>query len=375
MSIPTTPPTYDDPYARWCSFAGPGDPRRSEPEPIEPASPALAKLAAAEQAAEQAVTGLSGLVSSCPGVRLHALQATVVDDDDVPLADQLVRLRRGASETMSAKTDAQGHVRFEGLEPGDYELGLAEIDGDGWHVLGNEALTDGREFGRSMARWVAPAHARAATIEHVVEPGQCLSTLAYRHGWSADALWAQNPDLAKIRESKNVLAPGDVVLIPPVRVVFDAVSSARAYRLCRTAALEQLRIQFLGDDDAPRKAEPYLLTLVGELGEIQRSGKTDGDGMVIERLPSSTHEVRLVLGERDRQEHHLFRVAHLDPIDTIAGLQARLFNLDFEVDRERGTLGPITRRALAEFQAERGLTVSGEPDDATRDALREQHRT
>ncbi|MCH9681627.1 MAG: peptidoglycan-binding protein [Deltaproteobacteria bacterium] len=369
MPLPTRPPSHDDPHTRWCTFTGPGDELPEEPKPVDEATTTLETLQQAEAAAEQVAKAAETIVSACPPPSLHAVEVDVLDDEDRPLVGQVVELRRSDTEAMATKTDAGGHARFEGLDPGSYTLGLPLVDEDGWELLGNEALPAERDSSSTQANWKSPTPASTQTLEHTIEAGQCLSTLAYRHGWVADALWEQNPDLSAKRDSKNVLAAGDVVVIPPVRAKFESVQASKIYRLRRTAAVEQLEIRFLGDKDAPRKGEPYILTIISDDGEEVRNNETNGKGVIRETLPSSTREVRIELGPKDQREHHIFRAAHLEPIDTPAGIQSRLFNLDFEVDEQRGELGPITTRAIAEFQREQGLDATGEADQATRDAL------
>lgn len=367
-------PPIDHPELRWYSFTGPGDEPEPEPEPEDTSAQTLQALEAAEAAAPAVADEVAHAVSACPEPELHAIEATVVDAEDRPLVGQRVELRKSDTEAMSSKSDALGVVRFEGLEPGSYQLGLPEVDTDGWELASQQPLPDARDRNRGKARWGAPPLGSTQTLRHTVEQGECIDTLAFRHGWLGDSLWEVNAALAKARTHKNVLAPGDVAEIPPVRPRFETVGVSTAARLRRTAAVYELRIRFLGDDDLPRKGEPYLLTIHSDDGEELRAGTTNGDGFVIEPLPGSTSAVDLVVGPPERRTPFHFRAAYLDPIDTIAGVQSRLLNLDFEVDEgERGTLGPITRRALAEFQREQGLEPTGELDDATRDALATLH--
>ena len=367
-------PPVDHPELRWYSFTGPGDELEPESEPEDTSVETLAALEQAEAVSPAVAKEVEDAISSCPAAQRHAIEATVVDAEDRPLVGQRVELRKSDSEAMSSKTDALGVARFEGLEPGSYRLGLPEVDTDGWELAGQEALPAARDLNHGTASWAAPPAGATQTLRHTVAEGECIDTLAFRHGWLGDSLWEVNATLAKTREHKNVLAPGDVVEIPPVRTRFESVAIITAYRLRRIAAVYELRIRFLGDEDQPRKGEPYLITIRSEDGEELRKGTTDGDGFVIEPLPASTTEVELVVGPKERRTSFRFRAAHLDPIDTIAGVQSRLLNLDFEIDEhERGELGPITRRCLAEFQREQGLEPTGEIDDATKSALTKLH--
>lgn len=53
----------------------------------------------------------------------------------------------------------------------------------------------------------------------------------------------------------------------------------------------------------------------------------------------------------------------------LRGVQARLRNLGYNVGPVDGRFGPRTSRALAAFQADHGLEVSGHSDATTRDKL------
>ena len=66
------------------------------------------------------------------------------------------------------------------------------------------------------------------------------------------------------------------------------------------------------------------------------------------------------------------RLGHLDPLSTNTGLQQRLTNLGYPVPVD-GEIGPETQSALRSFQIVHGLSVTGQPDDATRAKLGETH--
>ena len=67
-----------------------------------------------------------------------------------------------------------------------------------------------------------------------------------------------------------------------------------------------------------------------------------------------------------------FDLSALDPIDTISGLQTRLRNIGYfwEVT---GSMDASTRSAIALFQSETGLKITGEADRKTRDMLEKEH--
>ncbi|WIG94820.1 peptidoglycan-binding domain-containing protein [Myxococcus sp. SDU36] len=67
------------------------------------------------------------------------------------------------------------------------------------------------------------------------------------------------------------------------------------------------------------------------------------------------------------------RVGHLDPIDTVSGIQGRLRNLGFGCGPIDGIAGPLTEAAVRAFQRNHGLSVDGVVGPLTRARLVEVH--
>ncbi len=67
-------------------------------------------------------------------------------------------------------------------------------------------------------------------------------------------------------------------------------------------------------------------------------------------------------GDSGPFEAIFFKLAHLDPLNTIEGIQDRLNNLGYSCGEEHGEIGEQTAAALREFQAEHGLPESGNVD-------------
>lgn len=75
--------------------------------------------------------------------------------------------------------------------------------------------------------------------------------------------------------------------------------------------------------DRARKNVDYELIVEGE--DISRTGSTDEDGELTEKLPLSVTSVHLLLGPL--QEEIELQLGNLDPLDAVSGWQARLSNL------------------------------------------------
>jgi N-acetylmuramoyl-L-alanine amidase len=117
----------------------------------------------------------------------------------------------------------------------------------------------------------------------------------------------------------------------------------------------------LGDEkeDAPRKGIPYTLDITTKSGGPvpQKKGKTDNNGFLDETIPPDASVGIIVLDEGEDEQVHEGMLGHLDPIDTISGVQARLNNLDYNCGDEDGILGVMTRNAIRNFQADNDLEI------------------
>jgi len=106
---------------------------------------------------------------------------------------------------------------------------------------------------------------------------------------------------------------------------------------------------------------------------LAKSGNSDSDGFI--RLPISpaARNGRLVLNPgTPREEVHTLRLGAMDPLDEIPGMKKRLVNLGFACDRD-DRITPEFEAALMLFQERAGLPITGKPDSATRNQLKETH--
>lgn len=209
---------------------------------------------------------------------------------------------------------------------------------------------------------------------HVVKQGECLASIAARHGLTWRQLWDDpgNAPLRERRKDPSVLHPGDEVAIPPegpprATLALDAVTTV----VRRRRGHRPLVLRLLDDDGAPLADADYRLTPAG--GEA-RAGKTDAAGVLRDELPVDVVAARLEVGERT----FALDVGHLNPLedtadDGVSGAQARLVNLGYRPGRVDGVVGRLTRAALRAFQADEGLEVTGDLDAPTRTRLRARH--
>ena len=203
-----------------------------------------------------------------------------------------------------------------------------------------------------------------ADKKYTVKQGDCISSIAFKYGFFPDTIWndSKNSKLKQDRKDPNALFPGDSLVIPEKQLKEEQCQAEQKHRFRRKGVPERLRIQFLtGDEeeDAPRKAIPYTLDITTKSGGPlpQKKGKTDNDGFLDEAIPPDASKGKIVLDEGEDEQVHEGMLGHLDPIDTISGVQARLNNLDYDCGDEDGILGVMTRNAIRNFQADNDLEI------------------
>lgn len=224
--------------------------------------------------------------------------------------------------------------------------------------------------------------------EHLVLPGECVASLAALHGVTVAAIW-DHPDNASLRErrpSPHQLMPGDVVHLPDGTPRSHQISPGGSHGFSGTPPLVELRLSLLEPvlDETPRAGtdvdDPQLddpepprplasIPFRIEVGGFHREGTTDGQGLLVTQVPATATSARLWLEPGTERERYLgLDIGHLHPADEPSGMSHRLGNLGYLVDDEDGAL----RRAVAGFQRDAGLDVTGELDAATADRLREE---
>lgn len=95
--------------------------------------------------------------------------------------------------------------------------------------------------------------------------------------------------------------------------------------------------------------------------------------MIDHEIPAGARAGRLILEPGTPNETILpLNLGHLDPVDAVSGVKQRLANLTFECG-SGDDLTPELAGALRMFQQKNGLEITGEIDQATKDALAKLH--
>lgn len=201
---------------------------------------------------------------------------------------------------------------------------------------------------------------------HTVRQGECLSSIAAEHRLTWRTLWnhPENLDLRRLRKDPNILYPGDRVFIPERTVKEESGSTGQVHRFRLRGTPARLRIRYLRRGE-PQSGVPWQLVI----DSMRFRGTTDDQGMLVQNVPPTAREGRLTFS--GTAEYRL-RIRHLDPIETISGIQARLNNLGYGSGPVDGIIGPITRGAVRRFQADHPpLVVDGIPGPRTQARLKE----
>lgn len=205
------------------------------------------------------------------------------------------------------------------------------------------------------------------TGEYIVRAGDCISSIAKDHGHFWLTIWddAGNSDVKTQREDPNVLMPGDRLVIPPLQEKEESIAAEQRHRFKRKGEPAKFRARIM-QNDKPVANKPYKFDIDGKITE----GTTDPDGMVEVSLPGNAKRGKLMI---EGGETYQFEFGHLEPINTLKGVQERLRNLGYAIDEISGKNDPPTRDAVLEFQRKNTLDPSGDVDQPTRDALELKH--
>jgi N-acetylmuramoyl-L-alanine amidase len=210
---------------------------------------------------------------------------------------------------------------------------------------------------------------------YTVKQGEDLLSIAEANGLAGWEAIYDHPENAAFREKRpdpTKLFPGDRVFVPNRELKQHDCETEKRHTFQAKVPTALIRV-VLEEDGEPLANKKYELSVGGRTYE----GTTDAQGLLEHkvRTDAETGRLKVWLDDDPAAEPTTWtlQIAHLDPIDTISGVQARLTNLGYDCGGEDGTIGPYTEGALKAFQARAGLEPTGQLDDATRTKLKDWH--
>ncbi len=212
--------------------------------------------------------------------------------------------------------------------------------------------------------------AAAGQGDYVVQNGDCIQSIAARHGFFWETLW-NHPDNAELKRARTdplVLLPGDRVAIPPKQEKTESGGSESRHRFKRRGTPGQVKLRFLREDE-PRANVECIINIDGALSRR----KTDAQGALCVPIPVGATSGTIQVGEGEDAVVYDLLLGHLDPHDSVRGVQQRLRNLGFYAGGASGEWDHATVDAFRAFQRERGLAETESLDAGTCAAIRDQH--
>jgi len=205
---------------------------------------------------------------------------------------------------------------------------------------------------------------------YVVKQGDCIESIAFRHGLFWETIWnhPNNQQLRLERKTPNVILSGDKVFVPDLRPKEEPGATEKKHRFKRKGVPSKLRI-VLKEANKPRASVSYILEIDGQFF----SGQTNAQGILSHPIPPHAKRGKLIVISGNDKEEYQLQLGYLDPISEVSGVQARLKNLGFECGEVNGVLNSETKAAIRVFQSKYGLKETGEIDEPTRQKLMQEH--
>lgn len=220
---------------------------------------------------------------------------------------------------------------------------------------------------------------------YTVKQGDYLAKIAKKHGlsgWEKIYDHEQNKEFKAKRPNPNIIYPGDKIFIPDkdpreencrteVKHTFRLKTEKVKINLEMTdPAGEPLSMAKYELKTKGKKQNTYTKTIDDDRNSLQA-------GIVKEEISLDEEDGVLKIWINDEDEDHDYeyqlKFGHLDPIDEVAGVQARLNNLGFECGKADNNKGPKTEAAIKEFQEEYGLKVDGIAGNKTQNRIKERY--
>ncbi|MDX1811991.1 MAG: LysM peptidoglycan-binding domain-containing protein [Gammaproteobacteria bacterium] len=198
---------------------------------------------------------------------------------------------------------------------------------------------------------------------YTVKQGDCLNSIAYKHGYYWKTLWDLNSELRENRTDPSVLLPGDIVNIPELREKKEDCATEAKHSFKKLGIPAKFRL-VVEQNGIPVANKAYKLIIDG----IEVEGQTDDKGFLEESMMPDAQKASLEIDGLNFE----FALGEIDPIAEPTGVQTRLQNLGFYDGAIDGDIGPVTEQAIADFLAFVGEDSDGTLDDNARQRIIER---
>jgi N-acetylmuramoyl-L-alanine amidase len=209
---------------------------------------------------------------------------------------------------------------------------------------------------------------------YTVKQGDHVPGLAWSFGFSDFLkIWnhPNNAELKGKRKNPNVLFPGDTLYIPDREQGWYTRPTDQTHTFVVNRKPLKLTLILRDQYEQPIANAPCILQVDFQSNQLT----SDADGKLELVIPPSAGVSQLVIQDKEQTPYGgitiPIKIGHLDPIDEVAGQQARLSNLGYFTGDIDGTDGPEFQMAVEEFQCEQKLTVDGICGPKTQAKLKE----
>lgn len=208
-----------------------------------------------------------------------------------------------------------------------------------------------------------------------VERGDTMVSIAEATGHFWRTLWNDpaNAELKADRADPNVLQVGDLVTTPALRHKTAARDVDLVHRFKRKGVPVDIQFQARRRDGSPFADKRYVL----RVGKRRYEGRTDDQGMLRQFVSPAAKTGLLTIWLEEagypKTYERVLNIGSLQPIENIAGVQARLKNLNYYRGALDGQPSETLEKAVAAFQRRVGLDATGQMNSDTRDALLAAH--
>lgn len=209
------------------------------------------------------------------------------------------------------------------------------------------------------------------SVAYVVKKGDCLSSIAKRHGFSDWRRIYNDPENAGFRRKRpnpNLIYPGDVLRIPDGEHPTYQAATGQTHVYQVTLPKTQMRLQL-----EVQEAHAYEIEIDGELHAGQTDGKSPIELPIRADLTRAPMKLWPASSSKDAATELELTFGDLDPIEELSGVQGRLANLGYFWGSVDGKPSAAFDNAVRQFQIDEKMDPSLGLEQTTRERLRVRH--